>query len=164
MVSITSMNVNKTKLPATKGFTIVHCRLWNMVHGSNLNWNRCISAKPSGSTRFPSAYATKNAERWKRSTSSFITAVFFFFQRCLIRMVKWLATVIFSIESDFCQVSKIIVWIWVNSNYDTRTKKPVTFKSSCLRLSRNVFSFEKWCSCNVFNRARLKAIQVKIHI
>ena len=36
------MNVNKTKLPATKGFTIVHCRLWNMVHGSNLNWNRCI--------------------------------------------------------------------------------------------------------------------------
>ena len=42
MISIISMNVNKTKLPATKGFTIVHCRLWNMVHGSNLNWNRCI--------------------------------------------------------------------------------------------------------------------------
>ena len=42
MVSIISMNVNKTKLPATKGFTIVHCRLWNMVHGSNLNWNRCM--------------------------------------------------------------------------------------------------------------------------
>ena len=41
-VSIISMNLNKTKLPATKGFTIVHCRLWNMVHGSNLNWNRCI--------------------------------------------------------------------------------------------------------------------------
>ena len=37
MVSIISMNVNKTKLPATKGFTIVHCRLWNMVHGSNIN-------------------------------------------------------------------------------------------------------------------------------
>ena len=36
------MNVNKTKLPATKGFTTVLCRLWNMVHGSNLNWNRCI--------------------------------------------------------------------------------------------------------------------------
>ena len=36
------MNVNKTKLPATKGFTIVHCRLWNMVDGSNFNWNRCI--------------------------------------------------------------------------------------------------------------------------
>ena len=30
------------KPPATKGFTIVHCRLWNMVHESNLNWNRCI--------------------------------------------------------------------------------------------------------------------------
>ena len=43
MVSIISMNVNKTKLPATKGFTIVHCRLWNMVHGSNPNWNRCIT-------------------------------------------------------------------------------------------------------------------------
>jgi len=28
------MNVNKTKIPATKGFTfIVDCRLWNMVHG-----------------------------------------------------------------------------------------------------------------------------------
>ena len=39
-----SMNVNKTKLPDPKGFTIVHCRLWNMVHGSNLNWNRCIFA------------------------------------------------------------------------------------------------------------------------
>ena len=43
MVSIISMNVNKTKLLATKGFTIVHCRLWNMVHGSDLNWNRCIT-------------------------------------------------------------------------------------------------------------------------
>ena len=32
------MNVNKTKLPAAKGITIVHCRLWNMVQGSNLNW------------------------------------------------------------------------------------------------------------------------------
>ena len=42
-VSIISMNVNKIKLPATKGFTIVQCRLWNMVHGSILNWNRCIS-------------------------------------------------------------------------------------------------------------------------
>ena len=42
MVSIISMNANKTELPATKGFTMVHCRLWNMVHGSNLNWNRCI--------------------------------------------------------------------------------------------------------------------------
>ena len=42
MVSIISMNLNKTNLPATKGFTIVHCRLWNMVHESNLNWNRCI--------------------------------------------------------------------------------------------------------------------------
>ena len=40
--SIISMNVNKTELPATKGFTIVHCRLWNIVHGSNLKWNRCI--------------------------------------------------------------------------------------------------------------------------
>ena len=28
MVSIISMNVNKTKLSATKGFTIVHCRPW----------------------------------------------------------------------------------------------------------------------------------------
>ena len=36
------MNVNKTELPATKGFAIVHCRLWNIVHGSNLKWNRCI--------------------------------------------------------------------------------------------------------------------------
>ena len=26
MVSIISMNVNKTELSATKGFTIVHCR------------------------------------------------------------------------------------------------------------------------------------------
>ena len=34
MVSIISMNVNKTELPATKGFTMVHCRVWNMVHGS----------------------------------------------------------------------------------------------------------------------------------
>ena len=42
MVFIISMNVNKTELSATKGFTIVHCRLWNMVQGSNLNWNRCI--------------------------------------------------------------------------------------------------------------------------
>ena len=34
MVSIISMNVNKTKIPATKGFTfIADCRLWNMVHG-----------------------------------------------------------------------------------------------------------------------------------
>ena len=30
------------KTSCYKGFTIVHCRLWNMVHGSNLNWNRCI--------------------------------------------------------------------------------------------------------------------------
>ena len=37
--------VNKIKLPATKGFTIVHCRLWNMVHRSNLNWNRRIHPK-----------------------------------------------------------------------------------------------------------------------
>jgi len=36
------MNVNTTKLPTTKGFTMMQCRLWNMVHGSNLNWNRCI--------------------------------------------------------------------------------------------------------------------------
>ena len=36
------MKVNKTKLPATKGFTIVHCSLWNIVHGSNLYWNRRI--------------------------------------------------------------------------------------------------------------------------
>ena len=43
MVSIISMNMNKTELPATKWFTIVHCRPWNMVHGSNLNWNRCIT-------------------------------------------------------------------------------------------------------------------------
>ena len=43
MVFIILMNVNKTKLPATKGFTIVHLRLWNMVHESNLNWNRCIT-------------------------------------------------------------------------------------------------------------------------
>ena len=26
------MNVNKTELPATKGFTTVQCRLWNMDH------------------------------------------------------------------------------------------------------------------------------------
>ena len=38
MVSIISMNVNKTEISATKGFTMVHCRLWNMVHGSNVNW------------------------------------------------------------------------------------------------------------------------------
>ena len=43
MVSIISMNMNKTELPATKWFTIVHCRPWNMVHASNLNWNRCIT-------------------------------------------------------------------------------------------------------------------------
>ena len=36
-VSIISMNVNKIKLPVTKGFTIVYCRLWKMVHRSNLN-------------------------------------------------------------------------------------------------------------------------------
>ena len=42
MVSIISINVNKTKLPTTKGFTIEHCRLWKMVHGGNLNWNRRI--------------------------------------------------------------------------------------------------------------------------
>ena len=45
MVSIISMNVNKVELPVTKGFTIVHCRLWKMVHGSNLNWNRCIKCQ-----------------------------------------------------------------------------------------------------------------------
>ena len=28
------MNVNKTELPATKGFTTVQCRLWNMDHVS----------------------------------------------------------------------------------------------------------------------------------
>ena len=28
------MNVNKTELPATKGFTLVHCRLLNMDHAS----------------------------------------------------------------------------------------------------------------------------------
>ena len=38
MVSIISMNVNKNELfSTTKGFTIVHCRLGSMVHGSNLN-------------------------------------------------------------------------------------------------------------------------------
>ena len=26
----------RLKLPATKGFTIVHCRLWNIVRGSNV--------------------------------------------------------------------------------------------------------------------------------
>ena len=36
MVSIISMNVKKTKLPTTKGFTIVHCRLWNMFTGATL--------------------------------------------------------------------------------------------------------------------------------
>ena len=45
MVSIISMNVNKIKLLLTKGFTIVHRRLWKMVHGSNLNWNRCIKCQ-----------------------------------------------------------------------------------------------------------------------
>ena len=39
MVSIVSLNVSKTELPAKKGFTILHCRLWNIVQGSNLNWN-----------------------------------------------------------------------------------------------------------------------------
>ena len=34
MVSIISINVNKTELPATKGFTTVHCRLWNINHAS----------------------------------------------------------------------------------------------------------------------------------
>ena len=34
MVSIISINMNKTELPATKGFTIVHCRLWNINHAS----------------------------------------------------------------------------------------------------------------------------------
>ena len=34
MVSIISINVDKTELPATKGFTIVHCRLWNINHAS----------------------------------------------------------------------------------------------------------------------------------
>ena len=42
MVSIISTNVNKTELVATKGFTMVCCRAWNIVHRSNLNWNRCI--------------------------------------------------------------------------------------------------------------------------
>ena len=34
MISIISINVNKTEIPATKGFTIVHCRLWNINHTS----------------------------------------------------------------------------------------------------------------------------------
>ena len=36
--------MNRAELPATKGSTIVHHRLWRMdhVHGNNLNWNRCL--------------------------------------------------------------------------------------------------------------------------
>ena len=34
--------MNKGELPTTKGSTIVHCRPRDMVHGSNLNWNRCM--------------------------------------------------------------------------------------------------------------------------
>ena len=37
MVLIVSRNVNNTELPATKGFTIVHCRPWKQI-----NCNRCI--------------------------------------------------------------------------------------------------------------------------
>ena len=33
----------RLSFPLQNWFTIVHCRLWNMVHGNNLNWNRCIS-------------------------------------------------------------------------------------------------------------------------
>ena len=39
MVSIISMNLTSRN----KRVTIVHRRLWNMVHGSNLDWNRCIN-------------------------------------------------------------------------------------------------------------------------
>ena len=71
----------------------------------------------------------KKAECWKDENAERRPLyVFSFFHRSLISMVKWLATVIFSIESDFCQVSKVIVWMWVNSNYDTRTKKTKRFK------------------------------------
>ena len=37
MVPIVSRNVNNTELPATKGFTIVHCRPWKQI-----NCNRCV--------------------------------------------------------------------------------------------------------------------------
>ena len=42
MVSIISMNVNKTINFPLHRFIIVQWRLWNTVHGSNLNWNRCM--------------------------------------------------------------------------------------------------------------------------
>ena len=32
----------RLSFPLQNWFTMVHCRLWNMVYGSNLNWNRCI--------------------------------------------------------------------------------------------------------------------------
>ena len=57
MISIISMNMNKTKLSATKGLTIMHCRLWNMVHRSNLNtlakWIPSFLGIPRNSQKFP---------------------------------------------------------------------------------------------------------------
>ena len=58
----------RLSFPLQNWFTMVHCRLWNMVHGSNLNWNRCIPYEE----RINTVLCSQALQVWKHWTGIFL--------------------------------------------------------------------------------------------